>query len=83
MSLPVEARLERKSNNEISHWMYSNRLKLNRDKTEFIVFVSKHDKKYIKINELQLESDIISAVPSVRNLVIHMDEHLSFDQHIT
>ena len=40
--------------NKISHLMYSNRLKLNRDKTEFIVFVSKHDKEHIKLNELRL-----------------------------
>ena len=68
--------------NEIAQWMRPNRLKLNRDKTEIIVFVSKHDKKHIGIKELQLDSDTIPSVPVVRNLGIHMDEHLSFAQHV-
>ncbi len=67
---------------QISKWMHSNRLKLNREKTEFIVFVSKHDKKHIKVNELRLESDTIPSVPVVRNLGVHLDEHLLFEQHI-
>ena len=66
----------------ISQWMYANRLKLNSDKTEFIIFVSKQNLKHIQITELHLGSDNIPSVPVVRNLGVYMDYHLNFDQHI-
>ena len=67
---------------DISRWMFANRLKLDPDKTEFIVFVSKQNLKHIRIHQLNVDGDAIPTVPVVRNLGIYLDSHLCFDQHI-
>ena len=62
--------------------MFANRLQLNAEKTEFIVFTSKQNLKHIRIHQLKVNGDAIPTVPVVRNLGIHLDSHLCFDQHI-
>ena len=63
--------------------MFDNRLKLNSEKTEFIVFVSKQNQEHVKVKELHVGADIIPSVPVVRNLGVYMDSHLSFEKHIS
>ena len=43
--------------NDVSRWMCANRLQLNTEKTEFIVFVSKQNHKLIRIQHLQVSAD--------------------------
>ena len=40
--------------NEVKEWMLANKLKLNDSKTEFIVFVNKHDQSFIHAKSLVL-----------------------------
>ena len=59
------------------------RLKLNDDKTEVIIFISKHHPKLYGVCCLTIGADIISPVDCVRNLGVHMDQHLTMTHHVT
>ena len=67
---------------EVSEWMYYNKLRLNPDKTEFIIFSSKANSKYVSTESLTLNGEDIKAVPVVRNLGVHMDNRFNLDSHI-
>ena len=59
-----------------------NKLKLNDDKTEFLVITSKYHQSKPNTNSLQIASSEIVASPSARNLGIVFDSALSMDAHI-
>jgi hypothetical protein len=67
--------------NDIKSWMSSNKLKLNDDKTELIVFKKKSTKRIL--NEISINDNVICASPCVRNLGLFLDEHLGMQSHIT
>ena len=58
-------------------------LKLNDDKTEMIIFKSKHHLKLYGVCSMTIGADIISQVECVRNLGVHMDQHLTMTHHVT
>ena len=64
--------------------MFSNKLKLNPDKTEFILIGSKNNCKqllpYIPINILDIQ---ISPAQSVRNLRVVFDSNFTFSDHVS
>ena len=68
---------------DLSNCMATNHLKLNMDKTEFIIFASPHNIK--SQNHLVLKVGDTSSRPSdsVRNLGVNLDSTLSMDAHIT
>ena len=66
----------------IAQWMTSNKLNLNRDKTEFMVISSKPNTKEIVCDTLELSNETISASSSVRNLGVIMDKNMQMDDHI-
>ena len=68
---------------EISQWMNNNKLRLNRDKTEFIILASKANAKRVTVDSLNLQGDVVCSTPVVRNLGVRMDSYLSMDQHIS
>ena len=53
---------------DISTWMNSNMLKLNKDKTEIIVFSSKQHVKKTENLRIKVGSSYINSSMSVRNL---------------
>ena len=67
----------------ISEWMSLNRLKLNEDKTEFIVLGSKHNINSLSTKSIKVGGNTIESVPIVRNLGFHMDSNLTFHDHIS
>ena len=67
---------------QVGSWMNDNRLKLNEEKTEFLVFSSKRHSADISIDSLTLGADTIRRVPVARNLGVHLDSELSFEYHI-
>jgi len=52
---------------DISLWISSNMLKLNQDKTELIVFSSKHQAKKTQDFHLTVGDSVVNAVYSVHN----------------
>ena len=66
---------------DIQCWMTDVRLKLNDDKTEFLVISSPyHDQPKLSFNLGQVN---ISASTSCRNLGVIFDSHLNFKSHIS
>ena len=53
---------------EISQWMSNNRLKLNEDKTEVIIFKTPRYRQVICVDEISLSESPIEVPQSVRNI---------------
>ena len=70
--------------NGVRGWMTDNRLKLNDDKTEAILFHSKTSfSSSTKPDSLQVGSSSIPFAPSARNLGFIITQDMSLDAHIT
>ena len=68
--------------NEIAMWMRNNKLRLNKDKTEFLILSNSTNRRRIAVNNLNLDDGVIESSPCVRNLGVHMDSLLSLETHI-
>ena len=64
------------------HWMDSMRLKLNPDKTEFVIFGSPPQMKKVKCEHIELLSDTIKRSDVVKCLGTLLDSNLNFKQHV-
>ena len=65
------------------NWMYSNKLKLNPDKTEFMLIGSKrHRQKFDSKFPLNLIGSKLSPTPTARNLGVIFDQDFNFQNHI-
>ena len=68
---------------DVKRWLSSNKVKLNPDKTEFIVFGSKSQR--IKLNHsfpVNILGNLISPKDAVRNLGVWLDSDFSFSGHV-
>ena len=66
---------------EISNWMMVNSLKINGDKTEFIIFGSK-PATYINYS-LKIGSIVIPATDCIKILGVSLDSMLNLNKHIS
>ena len=67
---------------DVKRWLSTNKLKLNPDKTKFIVFGSKSQRE--KLNHsfpVNILGNVISSVDAVRNLGVWFDSDFSFSCH--
>ena len=71
-----------KSIGDIDIWMSQNLLKLNRDKTEFIMFGTRQQLTKVGDIHLQIGPDKIAPMEHVRNLGYIMDKFLKNGPHI-
>ena len=62
----------------ISDWIASNKLKLNEEKTEYIIFGSKLNIKKLGDQSISVGGNNINSVQVVRNLGLRMDSTLNF-----
>ena len=62
--------------------MRVNCLKLNQDKTEFIVFSPKFQGNAIQDLYINMEPNTISSVPKVKNLGVYLDHNLTMDNQV-
>ena len=65
------------SNHDISIWMKTNKLKLNDDKSEVLMFGMPKQLEKLNISELKIENTMFTASSKARNLGVIMDKHLS------
>ena len=68
---------------DIKSWMCSDKLKLNDDKTEFIIISTQQQLSKVKINNIVIGESEIKPVSSVRNLGAWFDDKCSMAIHIT
>ena len=68
---------------EIGKWLRNNKLKMNENKTEFIVFGTAQQLKKVQIDSIRVGEDEIKAVPKVRNLGVMMDQKLDMSAHVS
>ena len=67
----------------IQEWMSLSKLKLNPEKTEFIVFGSKAQRQKISSHfPISILGSLLHPVESVRNLAVWFDADFSFSEHI-
>ena len=67
---------------EIKLWMANNFLKLNDDKTEFIVFGSQHDLAGVSERTLSVGDERVLLSTTVRNIGAMLDSTLTMIPHI-
>jgi hypothetical protein len=68
----------------IRQWMAANLLKLNNEKTEFLLISSKFKSNLQTLKELEIIIGDSSVKPqnSVRNLGVLFDQHMTLEQHV-
>ena len=67
----------------IAEWMFSNRLKLNMDKTEFITFGTRQQLDKLCFDSITVCNSTIQASSNVRNLGAHLDQELKMKDHVS
>ena len=67
---------------EIKVWMSHNMLKLNDDKTEFIVFKSKHNVNTFAEQNVQVGGTRVGISSKIKNLGVTFDQTLSMQAHV-
>ena len=67
----------------VKEWMDSMRLKMNEGKTEFIIIGSSHQIAKCSMTHLKVNNIEVQRSSVIKYLGTHMDEKLSFKEHIT
>ena len=67
----------------VKEWMDSMRLKMNEGKTEFIIIGSSHQIAKCSTTQLKVNNIEVQRSSVIKYLGTHMDERLSFKEHIT
>ena len=68
---------------DVKKWLSANKLKLNPDKTQFIIFGTKQQcEKLNKSIPVIILATLLSPVGAVRNLVVWFDSDFSFSRHV-
>ena len=69
---------------DIKTWMTNNKLKLNPDKTEFMLFGSPSQRKTLQsIFPVNILGNMISPVESAKNLGVIFDAEFNFSKHVS
>ena len=66
----------------VQHWMQTNFLKLNENKTEFIILGLSQQLKKVGNITIKIGEDTIPNVPAVKNLGMFLDDELKHTIHI-
>ena len=67
---------------DIQSWMTNNKLKLNEDKTEFLLACAKQHLKHLKDITLDIGGSIIPQSETVKLLGVRFDRHLTMSSHV-
>ena len=67
---------------DVKSWMTKNMLKLNDEKTEFLIISSKHNQSKLQEKHVQIGSFSINSSSSVRNLGAYFDNTMTMETHV-
>ena len=67
---------------KVAEWMRSNKLKLNCDKTKFLIFGSKCNLKKCNVQSINICGETVFKTSSAQNLGVMMDKKLSMLPHV-
>ena len=67
----------------VCEWLRANKLTLNANKTKYVIFGNKHNLTTKPDLNLYVGQDKIDRVNSMKYLGVILDDHLTFDEHIT
>ncbi len=67
----------------VQAWMTYHQLKMNDDKTEFLIISSKHQSKQLQVSQLKRGNQSISPSAAAKSLGVIVDAHLSMNSHIS
>ena len=67
---------------KVTEWLASNKLTLNTEKTQYMIFGSKRKLKKITTFELRIKEDILERVNTFKYLGLHFDPTLTWTNHI-
>ena len=67
---------------EMRQWVSDNMLKLNDQKTEFMVIQSKHSRNTPDVPSISIGDAVVPAVESARNIGVIMDHKLTMYDHV-
>jgi len=68
---------------EVMRWMAVHMLKLHDEQTKMMIFTSKYHLNVYGGCSLTIGDDIVSPSHRIRNLGVHMDQHLTMTDHVT
>ena len=68
--------------NELLMWMARWMLKLNDNKTEMVIFMSKYHLQKYGLSTMAVGNSTIVPVACVCDLGVQLDQHLNMDQHV-
>ena len=66
--------------NKYVQWLYSNKLKINSDKTKYIVFKQKN--KIVEDIDIKINNNTLERVTSVGYLGLTIDDKLNWKKHV-
>ena len=66
-----------------SEWMFHNKLKINQEKTEFLIIASKHNQRRVAVDHMTLDGVVINRTPHAKNLGVTFDSELNMRKHIS
>ena len=64
---------------KLSHWLCSNKIKINVEKTKYLIFSYRGG---FNLNSISINHSNIECVKYVKYLGVHLDSNLRFDEHI-
>ena len=67
---------------DIDKWMLCNKLKVNDDKTELLIFHAKHRPAPL-LDQFQVATSSVTSSTSAKNIGVVLDSTLSLDKHVT
>ena len=66
----------------VSDWMSANKLKMDEEKTEFLVIGSRHQLKKVVIYSITISGAVIPKSSNARHLGVIVDEQLNMSAHV-
>ncbi len=62
--------------------MHQNMMKLNADKTEVMIFISKHNSQFVNNVEITIGDTVVQSTECVRNLGVMFDSRMTMEKQV-